>query len=151
LKGVVIPYGVGLDILHKTNGYVLTTILIYGELHINQTEDKSVTDYIEKAFEGEYEDFVGFLSKLVEDEIDNKKIPLREAAEAIVSDAFYQLRSEKPIMDKLLLKANEVLDPPCQDDEELETHTFDEVVEEISRNEIYMSQKTGTLPRPDRT
>lgn len=109
-----------------------------------------MTDYIEKAFEGEYEDFIEFLSKLVEDEIDNKKIPLREAAEAIVSDAFYQLRSEKPIMDKLLLKANEILDPPCRDDEELENHTFDEVVEGISRNELYMSQKTGTLPRPDR-
>ena len=110
-----------------------------------------MTDYIEKALEGEYEDFIEFLSKIVEDEIDNKKIPLREAAEAIVSDAFYQLRGggEEPL-DKLMLKANEVLDPPCQDDLELENHTFDAVVEEISRNELYMSQKTGTLPRADR-
>lgn len=110
-----------------------------------------MTDYIEKALEGEYEDYIEFLSKIVEGEIDNKKMPLREAAEAIVSDAFYQLRGEKYVLNNLFLKANEVLDPPCKDDEELESHTFDEVVEEISRNEIYMSQKTGTLPRPDRT
>ena len=110
-----------------------------------------MTDYIKKASEGDYEDYIEFLSKLVEDEIDNKKIPLREAAEAIVSDAFYQLREDMSLLDKLMLKANEVLDPPCRDDEELENHTFDEVVEEISRNELYMSQKTGTLPRPDRT
>ena len=110
-----------------------------------------MTDYIKKASEGNYEEYVEFLSKLVEDEIDSKKIPLREAAEAIVSDAFYELRGEQESLDKLMLKANEVLDPPCKDDEELENHTFDEVVEEISRNEIYMSQKTGTLPRPDRT
>jgi hypothetical protein len=108
------------------------------------------TDYIEKALEGEYEDYIEFLSKIVEDEIDKKKLPLREAAEAVVSDAFYQLRGEQESLDKLMLKANEVLDPPCQDDLELENHTFDAVVEEISRNELYMSQKTGTLPRPDR-
>jgi len=110
-----------------------------------------MTDYIKKASEGDYEDYIEFLSKLVEDEIDNKKIPLREAAEAIVSEAFYQLRREKTVLDTLFLKANEVLDPPCQDDMELENHSIDEVVEGISRNEIYMSQKTGTLPRPDRT
>jgi hypothetical protein len=110
----------------------------------------SMTDYIEKALEGDYEDYIEFLSNIVEDEIDNKKIPLREAAEAIVSDAFYQLREEEESLDKLMLKANEVLDPPCQDDLELENQTFDAVVEGISRNEIYMSQKTGTLPRPDR-
>jgi fructose-bisphosphate aldolase class 1 len=110
----------------------------------------SMTDYIKKASEGDYEDYIEFLTPLVEDEIDNKKIPLREAAEAIISEAFYQLREQKPILDKLFLKANEVLDPPCQDDLELENHTFDEVVEGISRNELYMSQKTGTLPRQDR-
>ena len=109
-----------------------------------------MTDYIEKTLQGEYEDYIEFLSKIVEDEIDNKKIPLREAAEAVVSDAFYQLRGDISSLDKLMLKANEVLDPPCKDHEELESHTFDEVVEGISRNEIYMSQKTGTLPRPDR-
>ena len=76
-----------------------------------------MTDYIKKASEGNYEEYVEFLSKLVEDEIDNKKIPLREAAEAIVSDAFYQLRGEQESLDKLMLKANEVLDPPCRDDE----------------------------------
>lgn len=109
-----------------------------------------MTDYIKKVSEGDYEDYIEFLTNLVEDEIDNKKIPLREAAEAIVSEAFYQLRGEEPILGKLFLKANEVLDPPCEDDTELENHTCDEVVEEISRNEIYMSQKTGTLPRTDR-
>ena len=109
-----------------------------------------MTDYIKKASEGDYEDYIEFLTNLVEDEIDNKKIPLREAAEAIVSEAFYQLRGEEPNLDKLFLKANEILDPPCEDDTELENHTCDAVVEEISRNEIYMSQKTGTLPRPDR-
>ena len=50
-----------------------------------------------------------------------------------------------------MLSANEVLDPPCQDDMELEDRMVDEVVEEIRRNELYMSQKTGNLPRPDRT
>ena len=109
-----------------------------------------MTDHIEKALQGEYEDYIEFLSKLVENEIDNKKIPLREAAEAVVSEAFYQLRGEQESLDKLMLKANEVIDPPCQDDEELESHTFDAIVEGISRNELYMSQKTGTLPRPDR-
>ena len=109
-----------------------------------------MNDYIKKASEGDYEEYIEFLTNLVEDEIDNKKIPLREAAEAVVSDAFYQMRGEQPILDKLVLKANEVLDPICQDDTELENHTFDAVVEEISRNELYMSQKTGILPRPDR-
>ena len=107
-------------------------------------------DYIKKASKGDYEDYIEFLTSIVENEIDTKKIPLREAAEAIVSEAFYQLREQKPILDELLLKANQVLDPPCQDDMDLENHTFDAVVEGISRNEIYMSQKTGTLPRPDR-
>lgn len=109
-----------------------------------------MTDYIKKVSEGDYEDYIEFLTNLVEDEIDNKKIPLRGAAEAIVSEAFYQLREQEPILDKLFLKANGVLDPPCQNDMELENHTFDAVVEEIHRNEIYMSQKTGTLPRRDR-
>ena len=109
-----------------------------------------MTDYIQKASKGDYEDYIEFLSKLVEDDIDNKKIPLREAAEAIVSEAFYQLKEQKSILNRLLLKANEVLDPPCQDGTELENHTFDAVVEGISRNERYMSQKTGTLPRSDR-
>ena len=95
-----------------------------------------MTDYIKNASEGDYEDYIEFLTNLVEDEIDNKKIPLREAAEAIVSEAFYQLRGEEPILDKLFLKANEILDPPCEDDTELENHTCDAVVEEISRNEI---------------
>ena len=109
-----------------------------------------MTDYITKAAEGDYEDYIEFLTNLVEDEIDNKKIALREAAESIVSEAFYQMREQATILDKLFLKANEVLDPPCQDDTELESHTFDAVVEGISRNEIYMSQKTGTLSRADR-
>ena len=109
-----------------------------------------MTNYITKAAEGNYEEYIEFLTDLVEDEIDNKKMPLRETAGAVVSDAFYQLRGEKPILEKLFLKANEVLDPPCQDDTALENHTFDAVVEEISRNEIYMSQKTGTLPRAER-
>ena len=109
-----------------------------------------MTDYITKASEGDYEDYIKYLTNLVEDEINNKKIPLREAAEAVVSDAFYQLRGEKPIFDELFLKANKDLDPPCQGDTELENHTFDAVVEGISRNEMYMSQKTGTLPRADR-
>jgi len=104
-------------------------------------------DYIKKASKGDYEDYIEFLTSIVENEIDTKKIPLREAAEAIVSEAFYQLREQKPILDKLFLKANEVLDPPCQDDMELENHPIDEVVEAIRRNEIYMSQKSGTLPR----
>jgi hypothetical protein len=50
-----------------------------------------------------------------------------------------------------MLSANKVLDPPCLDDMELEERTVDEVVEEIRRNELYMSQKIRTLPRPDRT
>ena len=110
-----------------------------------------MTDYIKKSMEVDYEGYIDFLSKLVEDEIDSKKIPLGEAAEAIISDAFYQLRGENRVLNNLFLKANEVLDPPCKDDEELENHTIDEVVDSISRNELYMSQKTGTLPRPDRT
>jgi hypothetical protein len=109
-----------------------------------------MTDYITKAAEGDYEEYIKFLTNMVEDEIDNKKIPLRAATAAVVSDAFYQLRGEKPILDMLFLKANKVLDPACQDDIALESHTFDAVVEEISRNELYMSQKTGTLPRADR-
>jgi hypothetical protein len=54
-------------------------------------------------------------------------------------------------LDKLMLSANEVLAPPCQDDMELEDRTVDKVIEEIRSNELYMSQKTRTLPRSDRT
>jgi hypothetical protein len=110
-----------------------------------------MTDYIKKATEGDYEDYIQFLIPLVEDEIDNKKIPLGEAAEAIVEEAFYQLGEQKQILDMLFFKANRDLEPPCKDYRELENHTIDAVVEEIRRNEIYMSQKTGTLPRPDRS
>ncbi len=80
-----------------------------------------MTDYIKKASEGDYEDYIEFLTNLVEEEIDNKRVPLREAAEAIVEEAFYQLREQKPILDKLFLKANQVLDPPCQNDMDWKT------------------------------
>lgn len=43
-----------------------------------------MTDYIKKALECDYENYVEFLTKTVDDEIYNKKILLREAAEAIV-------------------------------------------------------------------
>jgi hypothetical protein len=76
---------------------------------------------------------------------------LKDAADLIIREAFYQMRGDKSSLDKLMLSANEVLDQPCQDDMELEDHTVNEVVEEIGHNELYMSQKTGTLPRPDRT
>lgn len=109
-----------------------------------------MSDYIKKALEGNYEDYTEFLIKLVDDEISNKKIALREAAEAIVEEAFYQLRDHKEVLDKLMLDANSNLDPPCKDDTELENHTLDAVVEEIRRNEIYMSQKTGTVPDQNR-
>ncbi len=107
-------------------------------------------DYIEKALEGDYKHFIEFLVKMVGNEIDKKRIPLREAAGFIISEAFYQLRGEKESLDILMLNANKIIDPPCQDDMELENHTFDKVVEEISRKEIYMSEKTRTIPRPDR-
>jgi len=107
-----------------------------------------MTDYIKKALEGDYENYTEYLIKLVDDEIYNKKIPLREAAEAIVEEAFYQLRDHKASLDKLMVSANEMLDPPCKDDSELESHTLDLVVEEIQRNEIYMAEKTGTLKNP---
>jgi len=110
-----------------------------------------MTDYIDKALEGDYKEFIKSLIKIVGDEIDKKKIPLREAADLIIREAFYQMRGDKSSLDKLMLSANEVLDQPCQDDMELEDHMVDEVVEQIRRNELYMSQKTGTLPRPDRT
>ena len=110
-----------------------------------------MTDYIEKALEGNYKEFIKSLIKIVGNEIDKKKIPLRDTADLIVREAFYQMRGDKSPLDKLMLSANKVLDPPCLDDMELEERTVDEVVEEISRNEIYMSQKTRTLPRPDRT
>lgn len=64
--------------------------------------------------------------------------------------AFYQLREHKEALDKLMLDANANLEPPCKDDLELENHTFDAVVEEIHRDEIYMSQKTGTVPNQNR-
>ena len=41
-----------------------------------------------------------------------------------------------------MLGANQILEPPCKDDIELENHTLDRVVEEIRRKEIYMSEKT---------
>ena len=109
-----------------------------------------MTDYIEKALEGDYKDFIKSLIKIVGNEIDRKKIPLRDATDLIVREAFYEMRGDKSSLDKLMLSANEVLDPLCQDDMELEDRTVDKVVEEISRNEIYMSEKTRTLPRPDR-
>ncbi len=110
-----------------------------------------MTDYINKALEGDYKEFIKSLIKIVGNEIDKKKIPLRDAADLIIREAFYQMRGDKSSLDKLMLSANKLLDQPCQDDMELEDHTVDEVVEEIGRNELYMSQKTGTLPRSDRT
>ncbi len=109
-----------------------------------------MTDYIKKALEGNYEDYTEFLIKLVDDEISSKKIPLREAAEAIVEEAFYQLREHKTALDKLMLDANANIDPPCKDDEDLERHTIDAVVEEIHRNEMYISEKSGTVPDQNR-
>jgi hypothetical protein len=99
-----------------------------------------MTDYIKRALECDYENYIEFLIK----------IPLREAAEAIVEEAFFQLRAHKEALDKLMLDANANLDPPCKDDTELENHTFDAVVDEIHRDEIYMSGKTGTLPNQNR-
>jgi hypothetical protein len=110
-----------------------------------------MTDYIEKALEGNYKEFIKSLIKIVGNEIDKKKIPLRDAADLIVREAFYEIRGDESSLDKLMLSANEVLDPRCQDNTELEDRTVDKVVEEISSNEIDMSQKTRTLPRPDRT
>jgi hypothetical protein len=107
-------------------------------------------DYIEKALEGDYKHFIQYLIKIVGNEIDKKRIPLREAAELIISEAFYQIRGEKESLDMLVLRANQILDSPCKDDIELENHMLDEVVEEIRCNEIYMSEKTGTLPRQNR-
>ena len=107
-------------------------------------------DYIEKALEGDYKHFIEYLIKIVGNEIDKKRIPLREAAELIISEAFYQIRGEKESVDILMLRANQILESPCKDDIELETHTLDEVVEEIRRKEIYMSEKTRTLPRQNR-
>lgn len=109
-----------------------------------------MTDYIKKALEGDYENFTEFLIKIVNDKIYNENIPLREAAEAIVEEAFYQLREHKASLDKVMLSANAMLDPPCKDDGELENHTFDVVVEEIQRDEIYISEKTGTLKNQNR-
>ena len=110
-----------------------------------------MTDYIEKVLEGDYKDFIKSLIKIVGNEIDKKKIPLRDAADLIIRDAFYEMRGDKSSLDKLMLSANEVLAPPCQDDMELEDRTVDKVIEEIRSNELYMSQKTRTLSRPDRT
>lgn len=49
-----------------------------------------------------------------------------------------------------MLGANQILEPPCKDDIELENCKRDEVVEEIRRKEIYMSEKTRTLPIQNR-
>jgi hypothetical protein len=110
-----------------------------------------MADYIEKALEGDYKDFIKSLIKIVGNEIDKKKIPLRDAADLIIRDAFYEMRGDRSSLYKLMLSANEVLTPPCQDDMELEDRTVDKVIEEIRSNELYMSQKTRTLPRTDRT
>ena len=109
-----------------------------------------MTDYIKKAIDCDYENFIHFLIKMVDDEAYNKKIPLREAADAIVEEAFFQLREKKAALDKLMSDANANLEPPCKDDEDLENHTFDAVVEEINRDEKYMSRKTGTVPNSNR-
>lgn len=76
---------------------------------------------------------------------------MRDAADLIIRDAFYEMRGDKSSLEKLMISANKVLTPPCQDDMELEDRTVDTVIEEIRSNELYMSQKTRTLPRPDRT
>ncbi len=109
-----------------------------------------MTDYTKKALECDYEGFVESLIKMVDDVIISKKIPLREAAETIIDEAFYQLREHKGALDKLMQDANANLEPPCKDDRELEAHTFDAVVDEIHRDEIYISGKTGTLPDQNR-
>jgi hypothetical protein len=109
-----------------------------------------MTDYINKALEGDYNEFIKSLIKIVGNEIDKKKIPLRDAADLIVREAFYEIKGEQESLDKLMLNANNIINPPCHDYMELEDHTVDRVVEEIRNNELYMSQKTRTLPRPDR-
>jgi len=68
-----------------------------------------MTDYIEKALEGDYKDFIKSLIKIVGNEIDKKKIPLRDAADLIIRDAFYEMRGDKSSLDKLMLSANECL------------------------------------------
>jgi len=49
---------------------------------------------------------------------------LRDAADLIIRESFYQMRGDKSSLDKLMLSANEVLEQPCQDDIELEDHTL---------------------------
>lgn len=66
---------------------------------------------------------IEFLIKTVGDEIYNNKIPQRDVAEAIVEEAFYQLREHKEALDKVMLDANANLDPPCKDGGGLEKHT----------------------------
>lgn len=55
-----------------------------------------------------------------------------------------QLREHKASLDKLMLRADEMLDSPCKNDSELESHTLNE----IQRNEIYMTEKIGILKTP---
>jgi hypothetical protein len=109
-----------------------------------------MTDYINTALEGDYKEFIKSLIKIVGNEIDKKKIPLRDAADLIVREAFYEIKGENESLDKLMLNANNIINPPCHDYMELEDYTVDKVVEEIRSNELYISQKNRILPRPDR-
>jgi len=52
-----------------------------------------------------------------------KRFPLRDAADLIVREAFMEIR-EMTSLDKLMLSANEVLDPRCQDNMNWKTVRF---------------------------
>ena len=109
-----------------------------------------MTDYKQKALEIDYETYIEFLVVCVQEKIDKDNIGLKAAAEDIVSEAFEQLRDDKPAMDKLFADANEVLDPPCKDDTELEQQVLDTVIQEIHDDEMYMAKKTDSLLDPRR-
>ena len=105
-----------------------------------------MTDYIQKALESSYEEYVEYLVVCVEEKIDRDKMGLKEATEDIVSEAFEQLRSDKSVLDRFIAEANELYDEPFEDDTSLEQQTVDAVIQEINDMELYMAKKTDTLP-----
>ena len=105
-----------------------------------------MTDCIQIASEGDYEAYIDFLRERTDDKIESCSIGLKEAAAQVVSEAFEQLRNAKPVLDKLFIQANEVLEPPCKDDTDLEQQVLDTIIQEIHDNEMYLSKKTGEIP-----
>ena len=65
-------------------------------------------------------------------------------------EVFTDLEAHPDALTKLIDSSENYFDEPFKDHVELQTHLTDDIVESIREEEIYMADKTGTKPRPNR-